>query len=83
MKTNPNDSSFPWVDSVDGYTVNHGGLTKREYFAAMAMQGLIAADKQIEYGDHGFKREMNFSEISQAAIIHADFLIRELTNNPK
>lgn len=44
MKTNPNDSAF----SRQAYFVDGGGdfgaegLTKREYFAAMAMQGLLA-----------------------------------------
>ncbi len=37
--TKPNDPAFP-VSPAD-YSAKHG-LTKREYFAAMAMQGLIA-----------------------------------------
>lgn len=77
--TQPKDGAFP-VDA--GEMGLNEGLTKREYFAAMAMQGLIAANKLIEYGDHGFKREMNFTELSQAALIHADFLIRELNQQP-
>ena len=49
MKTNPNDP-IAYVDEIqekeDGsYTcfVNYG-LTKREYFAAIAMQGLLAGN---------------------------------------
>lgn len=34
MKTNPNDKAYP--------SPNNDGLTKREYFAAMALQGILA-----------------------------------------
>ena len=37
--TNPNDPAFP---ALYGQTNGADGLTKREYFAAMAMQGLLA-----------------------------------------
>jgi len=47
--TNGNDLAFPATavetDPIDGSTINKidsFGLTKREYFAAMAMQGLCA-----------------------------------------
>lgn len=36
--TNPNNCAFP----ADAHTQSEGGLTKREYFAAMAMQGILA-----------------------------------------
>jgi len=35
MKTEPNERAFPLIDESPG-------LTKLEYFSAMAMQGLIA-----------------------------------------
>lgn len=38
MKTNPNDLVTPLM--MDGMI--DGGLTKREYFAALAMQGLLS-----------------------------------------
>ena len=43
-KTNPNDASFPLIS--DHYLIDCG-LTKREYFAAMAMQGLLANDSAL------------------------------------
>jgi len=39
MKTEPNDDAFAAI-SADGQEGSKG-LTKREYFAAMAMQGII------------------------------------------
>jgi hypothetical protein len=54
MKTNPDDSAQPKAMG------SSGGLTKREYFAATALQGLIdggyrlAADnatEAVEYAD--------------------------------
>jgi hypothetical protein len=44
-----------------------GGLTKRELFAAMAMQGLLA---NPAYADHG--------PLAPAAVFHADALLAEL-----
>lgn len=47
MKTEPNTSAFPITTLIDGnWTKDHpqdkSGLTKREYFAAKALQGLTA-----------------------------------------
>ena len=53
--TNPNDAAFSY------------GLTKREYFAAMALQGLLA---QPSYLDFHLKAEK--------AVRLADALIEEL-----
>lgn len=57
MKTNPNDLIVPC----------DGSLTKREYFAAMAMQGLVANSKIAKT-----------QNISATAVILADALIEEL-----
>jgi len=60
--TNPNDSAtgFAWSQEQQGTS----GLTKREYFAAMAMQGLLSNPNTI------FE--------TQYAVIIADALIAEL-----
>lgn len=47
--------------------IKYRGLTKREYFAAMAMQGLIAE-----------LTEKNAEEQAKLAVIHADALCAEL-----
>ncbi len=66
MKTNPGDAVNP--------TFNNGvlmstGLTKRELFAAMAMQGLCAlSDDEYPYMDDAAKVAVGF----------ADDLIKEL-----
>jgi hypothetical protein len=59
--TNKDDSVYP-----DGYADQHG-LTKREYFAAMAMQGLID------------KRGNAESITAKTAVSYADALIKELS----
>lgn len=41
MSTNPNHAAFPKV-VPEGHSEVYHGLTKREYFAAKAMQGLLA-----------------------------------------
>jgi len=71
MKTLSDDPINPIVFSPEDYT---RGLTKREYFAAMAMQGLLvnyASNEQ--YGDHP-----NFPMVEEIAVRCADQLIEEL-----
>ena len=53
------------------------GLTKREYFAAMAMQGLLV--RYVENGMYG--NQINYPMVEQAAVMQADALITEL-NKP-
>lgn len=48
------------------------GLTKREYFAAMAMQGLLA---------HESSNSLSFEQTADAACIQADALIKALNEN--
>lgn len=43
-ETKANDLAYP-VRKID--TINFTGLTKREYFAAMALQGLLANDSAL------------------------------------
>jgi hypothetical protein len=64
MKTNPNDSAFPVVTTEE---INQGGLTKHEWFAGMALNGLCANNCG------------NQSEPIPGLAIHlADEIIREL-----
>ena len=67
MKTEANDPAFA------GNEYDHGqfnlGLTKREYFAAMALSGYLTADVLVHPED-GAKR----------AVLYADALIKELNN---
>jgi hypothetical protein len=43
MKENSSNSAFPSPQSFDNQDAN--GLTKREYFAGLALQGLLASNK--------------------------------------
>ena len=65
MKRKKNESAFPII--AEDYIID-GGLTKREYFAAMALQGFIA-----KYGV-----DCQEQHIKQAIFI-ADFFIEELS----
>ena len=56
---------FGIVQQVDVYFC---GLTKREYFAAMAMQGLLANSSNSIYP----------TEVAQDSLIYADALLAEL-----
>ncbi len=73
----PEDLAFPLfgTDFVgDRFRVN--GLTKRELFAAMAMQGLLSNLASLRR--EGFRD----SDIREFAIFNADALIAELAKEP-
>ena len=84
MNIKPNDCAYPFTyeerygseDQFSRQAVEYG-LTKREYFAAMAMQGMLA-NPQIVMGAHP-DRIMEI--ISIASVEHADDLIRELNKD--
>jgi len=58
-----------------GYEVKFGGLTKREYFAAKAMQGLLAKEAWLERNENDIKFN---TIIAKAAVNIADQLLKEL-----
>lgn len=74
MKTNPNDAAFARPHSEDEFNeeICHSqkGLTKREYFAALAMQGMLA------YGNE--KESYDPMRVPDKAVEIADALIQEL-----
>ena len=79
MKTNPSDYAFTsgFKDpNGAGFTFD-GGLTKREYFAAMALQGILA-----NQDFYGISVQGNLQVASWKAIDVADALIAEL-NKPQ
>jgi hypothetical protein len=67
MKTKADDSINVLYDEPNVYQDN-GGLTKREYFAAMAMQGACATGHSWE------------TNIASFAVKMADALITELNS---
>lgn len=66
MKTNPNDTAFPTATNEWAPTT---GLTIRQYYAGVAMQGLLAS---ITLSD------IPMSAKVQLAVEFADELINEL-----
>ncbi len=65
--TNPNDPAYPSHNK-------HHGFTKREYFAAMALQGLLARNTESPtLTINGVKKYYE-----ESAVIFADALIEAL-----
>lgn len=64
-KTTANVNAFP---RMFGNDAPQDGLTKREYFAAVAMQGLLACPNNVNMAQ----------DIAKGAVIVADQLIIEL-----
>jgi hypothetical protein len=71
VQTNKDDSAFPIFDSSGGHFLKHGGLSKREYFAALALQGMLS-NPSLDPNEY---RPM---EIVAVAIESADILIHGL-----
>jgi hypothetical protein len=69
MQTRKEDNAFPVFVNDDDYEIQCYGLSKREYFAAMAMQGLLASG-------------MYMSLPARKSIEAADQLIKELNEQP-
>lgn len=65
--TYADESAFPEVQKNPQFNSHSYGLTKREYFAAMALQGSVASGFQCSNEKH-----------AQAAIELADALIQAL-----
>lgn len=83
--TNPNDPAFlNETVSFDG-SLQKCGLSKREYFSIMAMQGLVANEKIMEGMALAAGKELDMVSrgIAAMAISKADALISELNKNEK
>lgn len=66
-----NYSMFPSHVRVDEMSKSEGGMTKREFFAAMALQGILSAL-------NGWPDMEHHEETIRRAVKHADTLIIEL-----
>jgi hypothetical protein len=75
MKTEPNESAFARPNGFenDNVTASVGsrGLTKLEYFAALAMQGMVASAKG-----------KGVAEDCELSVRYANQLIYELNKSP-
>lgn len=73
MKTKPDSGAFACVAlSDDGRKTWQDGLSKREYIAALALQGLLAN-----------KFRMTNDEAAKDALNYTDALIKELNKEKK
>lgn len=77
METKPNDLVNPvikkhYIGDGDYEESVNGGLSKREYFAAMVIQGMMASSVG------GAFREVDYQYFSQHAVKFADALIKAL-----
>lgn len=71
MKTSNGDMpAMPFEGGQNNGLEPSSGITKREHFAAMFMQGLISA-----WGQHDVT---DFGEIASDAVMAADALLKEL-----
>ena len=70
---NSEQPAMPFIEAIDGLNNHRMGLTKREYFAGLAMQGLLANSgywKTLENGGDDY--------LTQCAVELADSLLKQL-----
>ena len=48
-----NESAFPWQIDNGETMRGHKGMTLRDYFAAKAMQGLLASNRDLSWRELG------------------------------
>lgn len=68
-------------NSHGGITTNfeeYNGLTKREYFAGLAMQGLMSNPEFIKVGSFDFKYSKTAERVSSISIKVADELLKQI-----
>lgn len=70
MKTHPNDAVGSFLRPEECWEEGHGSLSKREYFAAMAMQGILA--------NQSTTRTLSPVESVELSVMCADILIKNL-----
>jgi hypothetical protein len=71
MKTQPNDAAFGHAHAsaeTGEFDYTEDGLTKREYFAAAALSGLLT----------GVRNGLHAAEVARLAVTHADALLEAL-----
>lgn len=81
MKTNPNDllnepKKYSESININGFECIQGGLTKREYFATMAMCGILSSGMVMH--DNGKSLDVSLEVITAASVDIADCLILQL-----
>ena len=78
MKTDGRNSAFP---CFDGAGIDFG-ITKREYFAGLAMQGILASVQSVELRQIGKDRSWNVPNVvAKTAVDYADALIDALNED--
>lgn len=74
---NSEEPALPTKEEFDSVVYNYMGLTKREYFAGLAMQGLLSNSawmKEFEGGEYIMPADV----VSELSTRMADQLLKEL-----
>lgn len=69
--------SFNHSEKVEG---NFQGLTKREYFAGLAMQGLLSNPEFVASGSFDYKSREKEKQLAKIALLQTDALLKQLGN---
>lgn len=73
--------AFPITQQFDGEFHTHSGLTIRQYYAGLAMQGLLA--NPIVNNPNEKHKMITTENLSKSALSYADAIINELNTKNK
>jgi hypothetical protein len=76
-ETKKNNPAFPCVSITDRESLYQGGMTMREYFAGLAMQGILANEKA--YTVLSGIPMPNENLVARFSVQYADALLTELS----
>ena len=67
-----NELAFPFIEEANCPDSVNFGLTKREYFAGLALQGMVSAESE------NFQFAHTAEEVAKQAVEYSDALLRAL-----
>lgn len=83
VNNNRNAPAYPLPLGDTNIDPSAGGMTKRELFAAMAMQANIIADVLVvAVRDGSCEKRLSSDELANESILDADALLAELEKKP-
>lgn len=78
-RTNSEENAFACIAAWDGKFIGSNGLTKREYFAGLAMQGILSHESFYERMFNEVGEDKMVDKVSIASVNMADALLAALS----
>ncbi len=83
MSASPEITAFPCTSNTGGFVSR--GMTLRDYFAAKAMQGMLANANwnNLALAQVGISERQAITAMAKISVMYSDSLLAELNKEPK